>query len=210
MWLISYNIAYIIGVQTNSMCGYKLSYNLLKLNNFIYSKPSCTNTLYSTQLTCIDTTDYTIIHNFIHLEDLRNSLDNFKKSKSFQKPVFNYVTEELEDFEFVRNTDNLLVYGPDVNKVVDLCDYTIYMDFNGIYYEKCNFIPDYIIHLHEEYVIFFQKNEICNGILCNYDTNLINYDKYYGLKISLLNDLKAIDTSSLLLSTFLKLNGIIF
>lgn len=128
MWIIYYTISIIIGIQSTSSRGYQLSRDILKLNNKIYYKSSNTNTLYSPQLTCIDTVDYTIDKNNIHVEELRNSLTRFHESKIFQKPVFNVLTNQLEDFEIIYDTDNLLVYGPYTNLVMDICNYTIILN----------------------------------------------------------------------------------
>ena len=128
MWLLYYAFSIIIGIQSSSTNGYGLARNLLKLNNEIYYKSSNTNTLYSSKLTCIDTVDYTTNENNIHTQELRNSIIKFHKNKLFQKPIFNILTNKLEDFEIIYNTDNLLVYGPHTILVMDLCNYTIILN----------------------------------------------------------------------------------
>jgi hypothetical protein len=128
MWLLYCAFSIIIGIHSTSSRGYQLSRDILKLNNEIYYKSSNTNTLYSPKLTCIDTIDYTIDENNIHLGELRNSLTKFHGTKVFQKPIFNVLTKQLEDFEIIYDTDNLLVYGPHINLVMDICNYTVILN----------------------------------------------------------------------------------
>ena len=83
--LINAVLSLVVGIQSNSICGYKISNCLLKLNNEIYSKLSYTNTIYSSRLTCIDTMDYTIFDDKINLFDLRDCLE--KKEKVNYKTI---------------------------------------------------------------------------------------------------------------------------
>lgn len=197
--LTLYNTVFslIVGIQTNSMCGYKIANCLLKLNNKMYSKPSNTNTLYSSQITCIDTMDYTIMDNTINLFDLRDSLEYFHSGNTFQKPIYNYNIQEIDDFEIISNTDNLILYGPHINMVHDLCNYTVFVDIDSTLEKKylngksvyCSFDPDFIIGVNEDYVTFLQKNASGKLPLDNYPVLEYNYRDYNGVKITQFNEL---------------------
>lgn len=185
----------IVGIQSNSVCGYKISNCVLKINNEIYSKPSYTNTLYSPKLTCIDTMDYTIFDKEINLFDLRDCLERFHSGYSFQKPIYNYNINEIDDFEIISNTDNLIVYGPHVDMIHDLCNYTLYVDIDtGLQQEylnnevvDCNFNPDFIIGISPEYVTFLQHDNYINSLLDNYPVEVYNYKNYNGIRIDKFN-----------------------
>ena len=184
----------VVGIQSNSVCGYKISHSLLKLNNEIYSKPSYTNTLYSQKLTCIDTMDYTIFDKEINLWDLQDSLEQFHRGRSFQKPIYNYNTKEIEDFETISQTENLLIYGPHVDTIHELCNYTLYVDVTHELQRRyldqvvdCNFDPDFIIGVSSEFVTFLQKGNYINTNLENYPVESYNYKNYNGIKIDNFN-----------------------
>lgn len=185
----------IVGIQSNSVCGYKISNCVLTLNNEIYSKPSYTNTLYSPKLTCIDTMDYTIFDKKINLFDLRDCLERFHSGYSFQKPIYNYNINEIDDFEIISNTDNLIVYGPHVDMIHDLCNYTLYVDIDTRLQQEylnnevvdCNFNPDFIIGVSPEYVTFLQQDNYINSLLDNYPVEVYNYKNYNGIRIDKFN-----------------------
>lgn len=185
----------IVGIQSNSVCGYKIANCLLKINNEIYSKPSHTNTLYSPKLTCIDTMDYTISDKEFNLFDLRDCLERFHSGYSFQKPIYNYNINEIDDFETISNTDNLILYGPHVNMVHDMCNFTVYIDIDaGLQQEylnneavDCNFNPDFIIGINSNYVTFLQQGDYINSILENYPAEVYKYKNYNGIKIDKFN-----------------------
>lgn len=195
--LINTVLSLVVGIQSNSICGYKISNCLLKLNNEIYSKPFYTNTLYSSRLTCIDTMDYTIYDNAINLFDLRDCLERFHKFGSFQKPIFNYNTNEIDDFETISNTDNLIVYGPHVGMINELCNYTIYIDVDSVLEEKylnsksvtCLFEPDFIVGVNSDFVTFLQKGHYINSILEDYPVEIHTYKNYNGIRINKFNKL---------------------
>lgn len=195
--LINTVLSLVVGIHSNSICGYKISNCLLKLNNEIYSKPSYTNTLYSPRLTCIDTMDYTIFDNTINLFDLKDCLERFHTSGAFQKPIFNYNTNEIEDFEIISNTDNLIVYGPHVGMINELCNYTIYIDIDSFLEEKylnsesikCLFEPDFIVGINSDYVTFLQKGHYINSILKDYPVEIHTYKNYNGIRINKFNKL---------------------
>ena len=196
MFSIYYSVfSLVVGIQSNSVCGYKISHCLLKLNNEIYSKPSYTNTLYSQKLTCIDTMDYTIFDKEINLWDLKDSLEQFHAGRSFQKPIYNYNTQEIDDFEIISQTENLIVYGPHVDMIHDLCNYTLYVDVDTELQSEylnneavyCNFDPDFIIGISPYYVTFLQKGKYINADLENYPVELYNYKDYNGIKINQFN-----------------------
>lgn len=195
--LINTVLSLVVGIQSNSVCGYKISNCLLKLNNEIYSKPSYTNTLYSSQLTCIDTTDYTMVDDRINLFDLKDCLERFHTGISFQKPIFNYNTNEIDDFEIISNTDNLIVYGPHVGMIHELCNYTIYVDIDSFLEEKylnnefikCLFEPDFIVGVNSDYVTFLQKGNYINSVLEDYPVEIHTYKNYTGVRIDKFNKL---------------------
>lgn len=195
--LINNVVGLIVGIHSNSVCGYKISKCLLKLNNEIYSKPSYTNTLYSSQLSCIDTADYTVYNNKINLFDLKDCLERFHKFGSFQKPIFNYNTNKIDDFEIISDSDNLIVYGPHVGMVSELCNYTIYIDVESSLEEKylnnesvtCLFEPDFIVGINIDYVTFLEKGNYINSILEDYPVDIYNYKNYNGVKINKFNKL---------------------
>ena len=193
--LINNILSLVVGIQSNSVCGYKISNCLLKLNNEIYSKLSHTNTIYSPGLTCIDTMDYTIRDNTINLFDLRDCLERFHSDGVFQKPVFNYDTNNLDDFEIISNTDNLIVYGPHVGMVNDLCNYTVYVDVDSLLEKKylnseavtCLFEPDFIVGVNSDYVTFLQKGQYINSVLEDYPVEIYKYKNYTGIRINKFN-----------------------
>ena len=193
--LINNILSLVVGIQSNSVCGYKISNCLLKLNNEIYSKLSHTNTIYSPGLTCIDTMDYTIHDNTINLFDLRDCLERFHSDGVFQKPVFNYDTNNLDDFEIISNTDNLIVYGPHVGMVNDLCNYTVYVDVDSFLEKKylnseavtCLFEPDFIVGVNSDYVTFLQKGQYINSVLEDYPVEIYKYKNYTGIRINKFN-----------------------
>lgn len=195
--LINNILSLVVGIQSNSVCGYKISNCILKLNNEMYSKPSYTNTLYSSRLTCIDTMDYTIFDNAINLWDLKDSLELFHSGRSFQKPIFNYNTNEIDDFEMISNTDNLIVYGPHVGMIHELCNYTVYVDIDSHLQEKylnsesvtCLFEPDFIVGINSNYVTFLQKDNYVESLLEDYPFEVYNYKNYTGIKINKFNKL---------------------
>lgn len=195
--LINTILGLVVGIQSNSICGYKISNCILKLNNEIYSKLSHTNTLYSPGLTCIDTMDYTISDNTINLFDLRDCLERFHSDGVFQKPVFNYNTNEIDNFEIISNTDNLIVYGPHVGMIHELCNYTIYIDVDSFLEEKylnsdsvkCLFEPDFIVGINSDHVTFLQKGHYINSILEDYPVEIYNYKNYTGIRINKFNQL---------------------
>lgn len=195
--LINTVLSLVVGIQSNSVCGYKISNCLLKLNNEMYSKPSYTNTLYSPRLTCIDTVDYTIYDDTINLFDLRDCLERFHKDGTFQKPIFNYNTNEIDDFEIISNTDNLILYGPHVGMIDELCNYTIYIDIDLFLEEKylssgsvkCLFEPDFIVGINSDYVTFLQKDNYINSVLEDYPVEIHNYKNYRGIRINKFNKL---------------------
>lgn len=189
MMLALYSVAtsLIVGIQSNSASGFKIANCLLKLNNEIYSKPSHTNTIYSPRVTCIDTADY--IGNSPYL---RHSLEQFHKGSSFEKPIYNYNTGELEDYEIISHTDNLLVYGTHINNAQDLCNYTVYVSVDSsleLQYlngesTECSFDPDFIIGINPYDVTILQKNNYDNSLLKDYPTEEYNNGDYMGIKIT--------------------------
>ena len=190
-------LSLVVGIQSNSICGYKISNCLLKLSNEIYSKPSYTNTFYSSRLTCIDTMDYTMFDDTINLFDLRNCLERFHTRGAFQKPIFNYNTGEIDDFEIISNTDNLIVYGPHVGMISELCNYTVYVDIDSFLEEKylnsesvkCLFEPDFIVGVNPDYVTFLQKGNYINSVLKDYPVKIHTYKNYTGVTINKFNKL---------------------
>lgn len=184
-------ISLVVGIQSNSVCGFKIANCVLKINNEIYSKPSNTNTLYSHRLTCIDTMDYTIYDNTIHLFDLRDSLERFHSGDVFQKPIFNYNTNEIDDFEIISDTENLIVYGPHVGMINDLCNYTLYVNVDSFLEDKylnsesviCLFEPDFIVGVNSDHVSFLQKDGYINSELGDYPVELYSYKNYTGIRI---------------------------
>ena len=195
--LINNILSLVVGIQSNSVCGYKISNCLLKLNNEIYYKPSYTNTMYSPKLTCIDSMDYTIFDDEINLFDLRYGLERFHEGNSFQKPIFNYNTNEIDDFEIISDTDNLVVYGPHVDKINELCNYTVYIDVEKVLEEKylngksvnCLFEPDFIVGVNSGHVTFLQKGHYINSVLKDYPVEIYNYKDYSGIRINNFNNL---------------------
>lgn len=190
--LINNVLSLVVGIQSNSVCGYKISNCILKLNNEIYSKPSYTNTLYSQRLTCIDTMDY-----IINLAGLRDSLERFHDGVSFQKPIFNYNTNEIDDFETILNTDNLIFYGPHVEMIHELCNYTVYVDVDSYLQEKylngesvtCQFDPDFIVGINSDSVTFLQKDHYIDSLLEDYPVEVYTFKNYTGIKINKFNEL---------------------
>jgi len=188
-------LSLVVGIQSNSVCGYKISHCILKLNNEMYSKPSYTNTLYSRGLTCIDTMDYTIYDDRINLFDLRDCLERFHDGAPFQKPIFNYNTNEIDNFEIISDTDNLIVYGPHVGMINELCNYTIYIDVESSLEDKylngksvgCLFEPDLIVGINTNYVTFLQKDNYINRVLEDYPVELHTFKNYTGIKINTFN-----------------------
>lgn len=190
-------LSLVVGIQSNSICGYKIATCLLKLNNEIYSKPSYTNTLYSSKLTCIDTVDYTMFDDTISELHLRDSLERFHSGMAFQKPIFNYNVNEINDVETIHSTENLIVYGPHVETISELCNYTVYIDVESSLREKylnsevvdCLFEPDFIVYINPEYVTFLQKGDYINTDMHNYPVENYVYNNYTGIKIRQFNKL---------------------
>jgi len=185
MWWYSLVVGVVIGIQSNSMCGFKIAHSLMQIRNELYFKPEYSNTIYSDNLVCIDTTDYTT-----NLDELEWNIHKHVNKDSFQKPIFNVNTQKVDNIETI-DSEHILFYGPYVNLIKDKCNYTVYVDVDIILGNKylgdecvdCDFNPDCIVGVNYDYVEYLHKGDAEFSIIKNYPYKKIIRNRYEGVKI---------------------------